>query len=60
MEITEAMPPEYERFALRRIFWQEMGKDYDKMLHGEVVESLLFRNLEKLHPHRFEQPKKQD
>ena len=60
MEIPGApMPLEYERHALRRLFWQEYGKDYDALPHGEVMEALLFRRLEKEHPHRF-QPKKDE
>ena len=58
LEPVCAMPPAYELFAMRRIFWQEQGKHYDDMPHGEAREALLFRALEKRHPQRFK-PKKE-
>lgn len=50
---ASAMPPAYERHALRRIFWNEYGLHYDDLPRGEVDEALLFRELERQHPQRF-------
>ena len=59
MEITDQVPIEYETYALRRLFWQESGQRYDEMGHGEVMDAILFRRLEKAHPYRFERAKKE-
>jgi hypothetical protein len=52
MEITNDSPSEYQSFALRRFFWQQLGLRYDDLSFKEVSETLAFMELERLHPHR--------
>lgn len=54
---VSAMPPEYEKFSMRRSFWVEMGLHYDELPRGEIEEAILFRRLERAHPQRFKNPK---
>jgi hypothetical protein len=51
-------PDEYEQFAMRRLFWRELGKDPEEMTEREVAQALMFMNLEHEHPQRFN-PKKE-
>ena len=56
MEVPEVPSPplEYQQFALRRLFWRELGRHYDEMTHAEVEEAQVFMALEQVHPHRFQ------
>jgi hypothetical protein len=62
MEIVEVPhpPPEYRRFAEKRVMWQLLGAttDYDTMAWAEVQEAMVFATLEEKHPHRFSKGKK--
>ena len=53
MEIENLPPVEYERFALRRLFWQDLGLHFDEVSHQEAQEAVTFLALERQHPHRF-------
>ena len=53
MEIEPVAPPEYERFALRRLMWQELGAHYDEMSYQDAQRAVAFLGLERQHPHRF-------
>ena len=61
MEIPEVPnpPSEYEAFALRRLLWREIGAHYDDMTVREVQEAVLFLELEREHPHRFERAQRE-
>lgn len=58
-QAVSVMPRAYERFAMRRLFWREMGLRYDDMPRGEIEEAMLFRELERKHPQRFRQQPQQ-